>query len=120
MIRAAALAMMLLLGGCTLRPLYGGGGDGAVATTLRSVDVAPIEGRAGWLVRTALEDRLGAKGAAARYRLEIELDDDITGFGIRPENAVTRERRCLRARYHLVEASLGTGGHDTTAGSGPE
>src|SRR3546814_10868249 len=53
MIRAAALAMMLLLSGCTLRPLYGGGGDGAVATTLRSVDVAPIEGRAGWLVRTA-------------------------------------------------------------------
>src|SRR3546814_16522418 len=92
MIRAAALAMMLLLSGCTLRPLYGGGGDGAVATTLRSVDVAPIEGRAGWLVRTALEDRLGAKGEAARYRLEIELDDEITSLGIRTDNAVTRER----------------------------
>src|SRR3546814_14993897 len=117
MIRAAALAMMLLLSGCTLRPLYGGGGDGAVATTLRSVDVAPIEGRAGWLVRTALEDRLGAKGEAARYRLEIELDDDITGFGIRPDNAVTRERRSLRARYQLVDASLGTVVLDATAGS---
>jgi LPS-assembly lipoprotein len=117
MIRAAALAVVLLLGGCTLRPLYGGGGDGAVATTLRSVDVAPIEGRAGWLVRTALEDRLGATGEAARYRLEIELDDDITGFGIRPDNAVTRERRSLRARYQLVDASLGTVVLDATAGS---
>ena len=117
MIRAAALAVMLLLGGCTLRPLYGGGGDGAVATTLRSVDVAPIEGRAGWLVRTALEDRLGATGEAARYRLQIELDDDITGFGIRPDNAVTRERRSLRARYQLVDASLGTVVLDATAGS---
>lgn len=117
MIRAAALAVVLLLGGCTLRPLYGGGGDGAVATTLRSVDVAPIEGRAGWLVRTALEDRLGATGDAARYRLEIELDDDITGFGIRPDNAVTRERRSLRARYQLVDASLGTVVLDATAGS---
>ena len=117
MIRAAALAVVLLLGGCTLRPLYGGGGDGAVATTLRSVDVAPIEGRAGWLVRTALEDRLGATGEAARYRLQIELDDDITGFGIRPDNAVTRERRSLRARYQLVDASLGTVVLDATAGS---
>lgn len=117
MIRAAALAAMLLLGGCTLRPLYGGGGDGVVATTLRSVDVAPIEGRAGWLVRTALEDRLGAKGGTPRYRLQIELDDDITGFGIRPDNAVTRERRSLRARYQLVDASLGTVLLDATAGS---
>src|SRR3546814_12432319 len=100
MIRAAALAMMLLLSGCTLRPLYGGGGDGAVATTLRSVDVAPIEGRAGWLVRTALEDRLGAKGEAARYRPEIELDDDLTGFGIRPATPVTRRRHAVRPPPH--------------------
>ena len=69
---------------------------GPVAQSLRSVAVAPIEGRAGWLVRTALEDRLGApERAAARYRLEVELDDDITGFGIRSDDAVTRERRTL-------------------------
>ena len=117
MIRAVALAAVLLLGGCTLRPLYGGGGDGAVATTLRSVQVAPIEGRAGWLVRTALEDRLGDEGGAPRYLLQIELDDDITGFGIRPDNAVTRERRSLRARYQLVDASVGTVLLDATAGS---
>ena len=117
MIRAAALALALLLSGCTLRPLYAGGGDGAVAQTLRSVDVAPIEGRAGWLVRTALEDRLGDPESAARYRLQIELDDDITGFGIRADNAVTRERRTLRARYQLVDTSLGTVLLDATAGS---
>ena len=117
MSRAATLALMLLLTGCGLRPLYGGGGDGVVATTLRSVEVAPIEGRAGWLVRTALEDRLGHESGAARYRLQIELDDDITGFGIRADNAVTRERRTLRARYQLVDASLGTVLLDATAGS---
>ena len=75
-------------------------------------------GRAGWLVRTALEDRLGnGRGGAPVYRLEVELDDDITGFGIRSDNAVTRERRTLRARYRLVDAGRGTVLLDATAGS---
>jgi LPS-assembly lipoprotein len=114
--RILALLLALMLAGCTLRPLYAGGGGGHVAQTLESVQVAPIPGRAGWLVRTALEDRLGAEGEA-RYRLEIELDDDITGFGIRADDSVARERRTLRARYRLVEASRGTVVLDATAGS---
>ena len=111
------LVVSLLLGGCGLRPLYAGGGSGEVAQTLRAVSVAPIDGRAGWLVRTALEDRLGREGAQPRYRLEVELDDQITGFGIRRDDSVTRERRTLRARYRLVDASLGTVLLDATAGS---
>jgi LPS-assembly lipoprotein len=115
---AALLAASLLLAGCGLQPLYGGGASGPVARSLRSVAVAPIEGRAGWLVRTALEDRLGApQGGAAIYRLEVLLDDDITGFGIRSDDAVTRERRTLRARYRLVDSVKGTVLLDATAGS---
>jgi len=106
------------LSGCGLRPLYAGGEAGPVVQTLRGVQVAPIPGRDGWLVRTALQDRLGhAEGNAARYRLEVELSDDITGFGIRSDNAVTRERRSLRARYRLVDAGRGTVVLDATAGS---
>ena len=112
------LALTLLLAGCGLQPLYSGGGRGPVARSLRSVAVAPIDGRAGWLVRTALEDRLGTPAAgAAQYRLEVLLDDDITGFGIRSDDAVTRERRTLRARYRLVDAARGTVLLDATAGS---
>ncbi|MDB5685411.1 MAG: secreted (periplasmic)-like protein, partial [Sphingomonas bacterium] len=117
---AALLIGALLLGGCGLRPLYSGGRQGVVAQTLSGVTVGPIEGRAGWLVRNALNDRLAAAGqsdAAARFRLEVELDDRITGFGVRSDNAVTRERRTLRARYRLVEASAGTVVVDATAGS---
>lgn len=113
----AFLLFILLLSGCGLRPLYGGGGGGTVAQTLRSVEIAPIGGRAGWLVRTQIEDRLGPRSGAALYRLEVELDDDITGFGIRADDAVTRERRTLRARYRLVDAALGTVLLDATAGS---
>lgn len=111
------LLVLLLLGGCGLRPLYSGGGTGPVAQTLRGVDVAPIGGRAGWLVRTALEDRLGGESAAARYLLEIELDDQITGLGIRRDDSVTRERRTLRARYRLVDASTRAVVLDATARS---
>lgn len=114
--RAALIGIALALSGCTLRPLYAGGASGPVAQALESVAVAPIPGRAGWLVRTALEDRLG-NGTVPRYRLEIALDDNITGFGIRSDDAVTRERRTLRARYRLVDAELGTVVLDATAGS---
>ncbi len=118
MSRTLALGLALILSACGLRPLYSGGSGGPVARTLQSVSVGPIGGQAGWLVRTALEDRLGKpQGAEPRYRLEIELDDAITGFGIRSDNAVTRERRTLRARYRLVDAAKGTVLLDATAGS---
>lgn len=114
----ALAAVAVALPGCALRPLYGGGAQGAVSQALRSVEVAPIPGKAGWLVRNALNDRIGREqGAPALFRLEVELDDQITGFGVRRDDAVTRERRTLRARYRLVEAERGTVVLDATAGS---
>ena len=115
---AIALFVALALGACGLRPLYGGGESGQVAATLRSVEVGPIPGRTGWLVHTKLVDRLGKRdGGGATYRIDIELDDDISGFGIRGDRATTRERRTLRARYRLVELRTGAVVLDATAGS---
>ena len=109
---------VLSVSGCQLQPLYSGGSSGQVATTLSSVTVAPIEGQVGWLVYNKLKDRLAATGSGeARYRLDIELDDDIVGLGIRGDRAVTRERRSLRARYQLVDVSTGAVVLDATAGS---
>ncbi len=113
---AALSAAALLLSGCGLHPLYAGGGHGAVAGMLSGISVGPIAGKAGWLMHNALADRLAATGTP-RYRLEVELDDQITGFGVRSDNAVTRERRTLRARYRLIEATGGTVVVDATAGS---
>ncbi len=110
------LAIALTLSACGLRPLYSGGTNGAVAQTLQGIDITPIEGgKSGWLVRNALTDRLGA-GGTKQYRLDVELDDKIEGFGVRSDDAVTRERRTLRARYKLVDAS-GKIVLDATAGS---
>jgi LPS-assembly lipoprotein len=97
--------------------MYAGGSSGVVASGLSSILVAPIPDRAGWLVRNALVDRLGEQAGEPSYRLEVELDDDLTAFGIRGDSAVTRERRTLRARYRLVELSTGLVVLDATAGS---
>ncbi|MFA6116519.1 MAG: LPS assembly lipoprotein LptE [Sphingomonas sp.] len=109
-------ALALMLSGCGLHPLYSGGASGAVATTLTRVEVGPIEGKAGWLMTNALNDRLQTSGTPL-YRLEIKLDDKIIGLGVRRDDSVSRERRSLRARYQLVDLSKGTVLLDATAGS---
>ena len=123
MTRCAALlapvALLASLAGCGLQPMYAGGGSGAVAQGLAAVDVAPIDGRAGWLVRNALRDRLAQSGSAAapRYRLDVLLDDDLEGLGLLTDETVGRERRTLRARYQLVDLADGEIMIDATAGS---
>ena len=114
-----ALALSLVaLSACGLKPMYAGGSGGAVASSLRSIEVQAIPGKGGWMVRNALIAKLGGDGGGtAAYRLEVELDDNITGFGIRGDRATTRERRTLRARFRLVELASGTVVLDATAGS---
>ncbi|GAA4008352.1 hypothetical protein GCM10022280_01350 [Sphingomonas swuensis] len=114
---ALLLALAATTAGCGLRPVYGGGASGTTATFLSSIAVKPIPGRTGWLVRAALADRLGEPAGDERYRLEVEVDDDLTGFGIRGDTAVTRERRTVRARYRLVDNATGQVVLDATAGS---
>lgn len=105
----APIALIALLPGCALRPLYAEGGDGPVAGALSSIEVAPIGGQRGWLVGNALNERLHRQGGSDfRFRLEVELDDQITGFGVRRDNAISRERRTLRARYRLIDVATGS------------
>jgi LPS-assembly lipoprotein len=117
--KAAALLapLALALSACGLHPMYQGGNGGAVATTLSAVEVAPIQGQSGWLVSNALKDRLANNGGAAAYRLEVKLDDQIIGLGVRRDDSVSRERRTLRARYQLVDLRSGQVVLDATAGS---
>jgi len=117
--RRLALALAaVLLSGCGLHPLYGGGSGGEVSGLLRSVEVAGIPGKEGWLLRTKLIDRLGdADSGAPRYRLDVTLDDNITSYGLRADQTATQERRTLRARYQLVSLADGAVVLDASAGS---
>ncbi len=115
-----ALALPFALAACGLQPMYAGGGSGVVAQGLAAIDVPPIEGRAGWLVRNALQERLRQSGdgaGTARYRLDVLLDDDLEGLGLLTGETIGRERRTLRARYQLVDLADGRIIVDATAGS---
>lgn len=113
-----ALCFALTLSACGLSPMYAGGGSGAVAQGLAAVDVPPIAGKVGWLVRNELNDRLGAAGnVTPRYRLDVRLDDSLEALGVLADDTVSRERRTLRARYQLVDAATGDVILDATAGS---
>ncbi len=116
-----ACALAVPLSACGLEPMYAGGASSAVGQGIATVDVPPILGRDGWLVRGALQERLGAAGeageAAARYRLDVRLDDSLQALGVLNDDTITRERRILRARYQLIDLETGEVLLDATAGS---
>lgn len=115
---AALMLAAPMLAGCGLQPMYAGGGNGAVARGLAGVQVSAIEGQAGWLVRNALVDKLGASaGTSPRYRLDVRLDDKLESFALLSDDTVGRERRTLRARYQLVDLASNEIVLDATAGS---
>ena len=114
----APILLVMILPACGLQPLYSGGSKGAVAATLGTISVVAIEGKNGWLMRNALNDRLGTQNnVSTQFRLVVTLDDRISGFGVRADDTVTRERRTLRARYQLISTATGETVLDATAGS---
>lgn len=117
MMKTAAFLILLTLSGCGLRPLYLDGGSGTVAQGLSQIEIAPVAGRTGYLLRDALKNRLGNVAGTPRFRLNIVVDDEVQGFGVRADDAVTREQRRLRTRYQLVDVRTGETVLDATAGS---
>ena len=106
----------MMLASCGLQPMYAGGASGEVGRAISSVVVSPIEGKAGYLVRNALTDRLGAAGKSeARYRLDVRLDEKLAGMIVQSDDSVSRERRVMRARYQLVDLNTGAVILDDTA-----
>lgn len=112
------LAASLALAACGLTPMYAGGTSAAAAQGIAAIDIPAIQGRGGWLVKNALEARLGAAGQTTpQYRLDVRLDDSLEALGVLNDDTISRERRVLRARYQLVELATGSILLDATAGS---
>ena len=119
-LRAAVLAIAIAvpLSGCGLQPLYTGSTGASVAQGLAAVDVPPIPGRGGWLLRNALVERFEAAGSTTpQYRLDVRIDDSLEALGVLNDDTISRERRIVRTRYQLIELATGEILLDATAGS---
>ena len=113
-----ACLALLALTACGLSPMYAGGASSGAAHGIAAVDIPAIQGRGGWLIKNALDARLGVAGQVTpQYRLDVRLDDSLEALGVLNDDTISRERRILRARYQLVELATGAVLLDATAGS---
>jgi LPS-assembly lipoprotein len=112
-----ALALILAVAGCGLRPLYAPPGaaaspeDKAVAAALASISVAPMLDRQGQEMRNRLTDlfRLGADGGGNgnRYVLNVGLGEIQQSLAIRQTGLATRANLFMNATYSLVDVTSG-------------
>ncbi|MEM7702567.1 MAG: LPS assembly lipoprotein LptE [Pseudomonadota bacterium] len=112
------LSLALPLAACGLQPMYAGSTGAAVTSGLAAVDVPPIPGRGGWLLRNALVERFEAAGSTTpQYRLDVRMDDALEALGVLNDDTISRERRIVRTRYQLIDLATGEILLDATAGS---
>ena len=111
-VRRAVFAVALLapaLSGCGYQPLYGTGfaGGTGVAEKLRAVDVAPIPGRVGQVVRNEMifKETGGRDPAAPRYRLEIALRESAQSLLVNPQGDAKGQIFGLDASFKLISSA---------------
>ena len=77
----AAAVMLLLLAGCSYRPLYGSSEDNAgVAATLASVSIPEAKTRTGQIIRNDLISAMqSGRSGEERYSLNLAPDVKTTG-----------------------------------------
>jgi LPS-assembly lipoprotein len=102
----AALAVGLLLGGCSIRPLYSNAPDEpALLDDLAAIEVKTPAERLAQLVRLEVEENLNPAGLAVppRYELLMEVEDYNNSLAIQLDSTVTRYDLTLLASFSLRE-----------------
>lgn len=100
----AALPAAGLAAACGFQPLYGSGTP--AMAMLGRVDVAPLSGEAGFVLRQRIVERVGAPDAAT-HRLDVELDIEQVGVVLTSEDDVTRYNIIGNAAFALRPIGAG-------------
>ncbi len=104
----AALALCLLLTACGFQPLHGRGPGQVASTQLQQVRLNPIADRPGQMLRGLLADRLQPSGAsAARYALDVTLDEAIAEVAKRSDATSSYSRLFLTGGMRLTDLQTG-------------
>lgn len=104
--RGVAVACALALAACGFRPLYAPPPDGAdVGDELAAIEVAPLGGRLGQILRNALVDELRSAGAPPnRYVLDVQVARSSNALAVQLDNTITRFNLRLAASFSLRPA----------------
>lgn len=104
----ALLALAVSLVGCGFQPLHGRGQGQVAAETLQQVRINPIADRSGQILRGLLMDRLQPQGAAAaRYALDVTLNEGIAELAKRSDATSTYSRLILTGAMRLTDLQTG-------------
>ncbi len=101
----APLFVVLLLGACGFRSLYGTDATGDAPSELATIKINPIADRLGQQLRNNLLDLLNPRGRPAkpRYFLTVRLDQSTQRLAIEKDAFATRANLSLLANYSLQD-----------------
>lgn len=104
--RAAPLLLILALGACGLRPLYGTNSVGtAMSDRLGQVNVGIIGDRSGQILRTELIRMLNPQGRPAQpaYDLSVSIAESQQDVNLISDLTTTRKNLTLTASFVLTD-----------------
>jgi len=98
------------LGACGFQPVYAPV-DGKLAEG-GLIDIEPIRGRAGHMLRQALlqELALGVPGLTEPVTLTVNLDDQLSRLAFQPDGAASRSSVLARGNYQITGETVDLGG----------
>lgn len=110
----APLVLSAFLTACAgFQPLHRAAGDGGSLAPLSQVSVAvgypddADDKRAAYLIRQALESRIGEDDAASRYLLRLTPRVRRSGLAVGRDDVASRFDYTIATRYQLVERATG-------------
>jgi LPS-assembly lipoprotein len=93
------------LAACGFQPVYAPSGGSLAGQS--TISVEPIKGRAGHVLRRALQQELaiGLPGVTQSATLNVVLDEDLTRLAFQPDGAASRSSVIAYGRYVLASES---------------
>lgn len=100
--RALALLALALLSACGFSPMYARDAEGR--GPIGAVEISTIQGKAGHVLRTELDRLLSVEASGPAQRLDISLNEQVIGLGLRLDESTSRAELRLRASYVFYPA----------------